>query len=386
MAGFGSGLAHALTQGVVGYSEGVDENQKKLIVLAAQRRAQQQQDQANKRADLASIVSAAQSGIDVQPDTLSRRSVQGVNPTSPEGGDANQPPAQPSDDGTVLGSIGGMTLRVPPGGVQGKAARDAAQKSAQQRTERMARLSQLNDQLPPPKRKTPVQLQAIAADDNLYNQHVAQATGMASDPLAIHKAERDYDVAHPTREQPETSWQTIVAKDGSYIQVDPKTGKTRPIGQDARPTGSNNSLGSIQARQAAAVIPELSAASSIIDKFDDPTLLSQMSKKAGLLGNYLNTPEGRQLNQAITQFVTLSELAKGNKRPTEALMKRFHEIYAPAPGDDDATRQQKQAARRTLIASVKAVAGSTAQGAAPVDVVAPSPSAADPFAALIPKR
>jgi hypothetical protein len=113
-------------------------------------------------------------------------------------------------------------------------------------------------------------------------------------------------------------------------------------------------------RAANAAIPELKAAGAIIDRFDDPSLMSQLSKKAGLFGNYMNTPEGRQFNQAITQFVTLSELAKGNKRPTDAMMHRFHEIYAPAPGDDDATRAQKRQARATLIESVSQMGGAAA--------------------------
>lgn len=176
------------------------------------------------------------------------------------------------------------------------------------------------------------------------------------------------------------SWQTVTTQDGRMYQVNPKDGSTRPIGLMGKASGSGDSLGTVATRSAAATIPELQGAAKIIDRFSSPSLMSQLQKKAGVFGNYANTPEGRQLNQAIDQFVTLSELAKGNKRPTEAMMKRFYAIYAPAPGDDDAVMEQKRAARQTLIESVTKVAGHMAPGA---DSTAAS---VNPFQSLIPKK
>lgn len=333
--------------------------------------------------ELGALSTAAQAGLDVTPtapsapsgppssvppvavaDTASVRAVKGQNPTTPDGGESS--PATPSQDGTVLGTVGGMSVKVPQGGVLGKAARDDAAKNAQRTADLLKRAQPLNAKLPEghPFKLSDDQLAGVAADPALYNEWAKGALGIAKDPVATHKQMRDYDVAHPTRnvQSQGPNWQVVTTKDGSMVQVNPKTGETRPIGLEARPQGG--AAGGIAARQQAAVIPELTAAAETIDRFSDPTIMSQLSKKAGLFGNYLNTPEGRQLNQAITQFVTLSEMAKGNKRPTEALMQRFHDIYAPAPGDDATTMAQKRRARQTLIQSVTEVAGRTGQTSA----------------------
>jgi len=385
MPGFGSGLAHALTQGIAGYQSGQQDRTRELIMLAAQQRAAKQADESMglKRLETLGQLGAlgydiggtgggdpiAQAGTPVQ-DSASRRATQDQTPTSPEGGDATPAPPTASGDGTMLGSVGGVAIKVPPGGVQSKAVRDAAAKAR----ERLNRLQTLNDQITDPKQqKTPNQLQAIANDDGLYNQYVAQATGVATrniDPnspegisaaLDRHKQERLFDVAHPTRDVSgdHVNWETKTTADGTMVQVNPRTGETRPIGLKGHVAGSGGPQ-TQAARYAASAIPELTSAARIIDQFDDPTIMSQLAKKAGLFGNYLNTPEGRQLNQPIEQFVTLSELAKGNKRPTDQMMQRFVHIYAPAPGDDIATRRQKKAARDNLIASVTAVSGQTA--------------------------
>jgi hypothetical protein len=128
MPGFGSGLAHALTQGYVGAQEGMKD--RDLIVLAAQQRAQQRQQQERemKLKELGALSTAAQAGLDVTPtapsapsgppssvppvavaDTASVRAVKGQNPTTPDGGESS--PATPSQDGTVLGAVGGMRSR-----------------------------------------------------------------------------------------------------------------------------------------------------------------------------------------------------------------------------------------------------------------------------------
>jgi hypothetical protein len=67
MAGFGSGLAHALTAGLTGYSQGEEENRKQLILLAAQRRQEERQKQQDEIARIGALSQAAQAGLDVSP-------------------------------------------------------------------------------------------------------------------------------------------------------------------------------------------------------------------------------------------------------------------------------------------------------------------------------
>lgn len=212
MAGFGSGFAHALTAGLTGYQQGEDEQRKQLIILAAQRRQEERQKQQDEIARIGALASAANAGLDVGPagsappppavvpDTASVRAQKGQNPTSPEGG---QPaPAIPSQDGSVLGTINGMQIRVPQGGVIGKAARDDAAKQAQRTADLLKRAQPLNAKLPAghPYKLSDDQLASVAADPDMYNQWAKGALGITRDPQADHRANRLFDVAHPTRD------------------------------------------------------------------------------------------------------------------------------------------------------------------------------------------
>jgi hypothetical protein len=280
--GFGSGLAHALTQGLTGYAQGEDEQRKQLIILAAQRRAEERQKQQDEMARIGALTNAAQAGLQIDSpspvpvqDTASMRAVKSQNPVSPEGGAANQQPAEPSQDGTVVGQVGKHTLRIPQGGLQGKAARDQAQKDTQKIAERYNQLSQLNETVEPKYRRNPAQLRVIAANDVLYNKHVEQATGLATDPLEMHKQERLFDVAHPTRDVSgdNTSWQTVTTADGSMVQVNPKTGATRPIGIKGRTPTAPGAAGSApttamrnKAAEAAQTISTIDEAVGLLNK------------------------------------------------------------------------------------------------------------------------
>jgi hypothetical protein len=210
MPSWGGGLAHALTQGFVGAQQGI--NDRELFVLAAQQRAQQRQQQERemKLKELGALSAAAQAGLDIGddaatpvavPDTASRRVVNEVNPTSPEGGGTNQAPATGSQDGTVIGAVQGKAIKIPAGGVVGKAARDDAAKQAQRTADLLNRAQPLNAKLPAghPYKLSDDQLRSIAADPTLYNEWAKGALGITKDPVAMHRANRDYDVAHPTK-------------------------------------------------------------------------------------------------------------------------------------------------------------------------------------------
>jgi hypothetical protein len=216
MAGFGSGLAHALTAGLTGYREGQDDQQKKLIILAAQQRAEARQKQQDELARIGALTNAANAGLEIGdapapmqagvpavavPDTASTRVVKGQNPESPEGGAANPAPATPSQDGTVIGAVGGRSIKIPAGGVIGKAARDDAAKQAQRTADLLKRAQPLNSRLPEghPFKLSDDQLASIAADPQLYNEWAKGALGITKDPTAIHEKNRLFDVAHPTR-------------------------------------------------------------------------------------------------------------------------------------------------------------------------------------------
>jgi hypothetical protein len=311
--GFGSGLAHALTAGLSGYAQGEDDQRKQLIVLAAQRRQEERQKQQDEIARIGALSQAAQAGLDVTPmtpssptsgprsvppvavpDTASVRAVKGQNPTTPDGGETS--PAIPSQDGTVLGSVGGMQIRVPQGGVVGKAARDDAAKQAQRTADLLKRAQPLNAKLPAghPYKLSDGQLASIAADPGLYNEWAKGALGITQDPTAVHRANRLFDQAHPTRDaaSSEPSWQILQTDEGTY-ERNPKTGQTRavldPNGQQIMPRAARGVL-----KQVAENTEQMQAIDTAIQQVQSrpssvgpsrallPDMLSQYTDKEGI--------------------------------------------------------------------------------------------------------
>jgi hypothetical protein len=374
MAGFGSGLAHALTAGLTGYSQGEEENRKQLILLAAQRRQEERQKQQDEIARIGALSQAAQAGLDVSPitvpDTASRRAVQAENPTTPDGGESS--PAIPSQDGTVLGSVGGMTVKVPQGGVVGKAARDDAAKNAQRTADLVRRAQPLNAKLPDghPYKLSDDQVASIAADPQLYNEWAKGALGITKDPIATHKANRDYDVAHPTRDVggDNTSWQTVTTGDGSMVQVNPKTGATRPIGLTGRTPGSN-------ARTTAAIQKAVAANQTQLSIIDDALKELGQHESAVGLSRYLGDNINQRLDKggvaARASIANISSMVVHDRSGAAVTVSEYPRLapFVPKITDTPATIRTKLAklkqAVQTETAALQGQPG--AQTASPTD-------------------
>jgi hypothetical protein len=372
--GFGSGLAHALTQGLTGYNQGEEENRKQLILLAAQRRQEERQKQQDEIARIGALSQAAQAGLDVAPavvpDTASRRAVQAENPTSPDGGESS--PAIPSQDGTVLGSVGGMTVKVPQGGVVGKAARDDAAKQAQRTADLVRRAQPLNAKLPAghPYKLSDDQVASIAADPQLYNEWAKGALGITKDPIATHKANRDYDVAHPTRDVggDNTSWQTVTTGDGSMVQVNPKTGATRPIGLTGRTPGSN-------ARTTAAIQKAVAANQTQLSIIDDALKELGQHESAVGLSRYLGDNINQRLDKggvaARASIANISSMVVHDRSGAAVTVSEYPRLapFVPKITDTPATIRTKLAklkqAVQTETAALQGQPG--AQTASPTD-------------------
>lgn len=185
MAGFGSGLAHALAVGAEGYGTGELENQQRLLALAAQRRAQAMEADKANTSHIEALAKAAEAGLTVAPTPGERSGEEspdsGGSPTSPEAG-----PAATHAKPTRLGSINGMDISVPPG-LESKAIRDA-------RAMRAAGMG--------PKPTLHERVMELRQGGMPMDQAIKQARGefgQDPDPQATHQANRRFDVDHPTR-------------------------------------------------------------------------------------------------------------------------------------------------------------------------------------------
>lgn len=265
MPGFLTGLVNAGTAGLLGAMQG-DDARKRAVLAEAARRAQAQRDKEEmdlKR--LAALGTAASQGFDLTAG--SRRSAVGAAPVTPEGGreavsvtgptvpgDAAEPvpatdgPPDATADGTPIGEVAGVRIAVPPGGMQSKTAREAQQKAG----ERQRQIDAYNaGQSDATRRVSPSLAKMLSGSETAFGawlQRTAGLTAPARDPIADHRANRTYDIEHPLPERGGTdpNWQ-VVPTDQGFVQVNPKTGETRPV---QGPGGGDQLQGKVPPAQA----------------------------------------------------------------------------------------------------------------------------------------
>jgi hypothetical protein len=386
MPGFGSGLAHALTQGYVGAQEGMKD--RDLIVLAAQQRAQQRQQQERemKLKELGALSTAAQAGLDVTPtapsapsgppssvppvavaDTASVRAVKGQNPTTPDGGESS--PATPSQDGTVLGTVGGMSVKVPQGGVLGKAARDDAAKNAQRTADLLKRAQPLNAKLPAghPFKLSDDQLAGVAADPSLYNEWAKGALGINADKNPIMgsdawKKAKQWEFANTPRATAEPSWQVLQTDEGTF-ERNPKTGQTRPV---LDPQGNP-----MMPRAARGVLKQVAENTAQLQAID--TAIAQVKSHPNALGlsrmlpdamNQRIDPAGVGTRAALSNVGSLLVHDRSGATVTVSESKRLNP-FVPRETDDPKAALEKLTQLRSLLQTeTDALAGGSAHPAA----------------------
>jgi hypothetical protein len=250
MPSWGSGLAHALTQGVVGGLEGQEDRQRKLIVLAAQKRAEQrameqdrlgkekfahevEQDRINNMINgytegeaLITPATTPDTGEDPLNKTFNEQLNQGLGGfTHPGSQSALTKPIAPGS----LGQIPQYDVTTTPEGFD-----YARSKQGQQRAEidTAAMERKLAD--------IEAKRELAAGNMQLRRELAAQADQLRRDLAAM-------------RGEVGTNWQTVTTADGSMVQVNPKTGETRPIGLQGAGGGTLGSrMAGVQIRKAAA--------------------------------------------------------------------------------------------------------------------------------------
>lgn len=124
MPGFGSGLAHAIAEGVEGYDSGELTNLQQRLAMAQWLRTDRRENQKMDIERLNTLAKAAEAGLNVTPQSSGTpgdtppTGQQPVDGISSEAGPAAKAPP------TRIGSVGGYDIQIPEGGVGSKAVRD----------------------------------------------------------------------------------------------------------------------------------------------------------------------------------------------------------------------------------------------------------------------
>ena len=177
--------------------------------------------------------------------------------------------------------------------------------------------------VPPPRNIDPLSPEGIAATSKLEELR-AKSRQAPRDPVKDHAAMRDYDISHPLPTQ------------------------EKPLRQEIPSESERKGLFFYQR-----AVP----AGKIIDSFNDQKTLDALAAKAGMLGNWAKTPEGRRLIQAGKTWAMAVLRQDSGGAITDDEMEFYFDTYLPRPGDDAATLAQKAEARRVVTEGLKAVAG-----------------------------
>lgn len=174
-------------------------------------------------------------------------------------------------------------------------------------------------------------------------------------------AGRVLDLGLPAMAEDESpvSWQTVET-DRGMVQVNPRTGQTRPLGirppakVQAEPKDPTLTDGE---RKGAAFMHRVIPSGQAINQFDNRKTLDEVASKMPVVGNWITTPRGRQLRQAGKEWVMSVLRPESGATIQDSELDSYFETYLPRPGDDDTTLAMKRAARRRAEESIGIMAG-----------------------------
>lgn len=118
-------------------------------------------------------------------------------------------------------------------------------------------------------------------------------------------------------------------------------------------------------RSAAADLPIIEEAVSRIRAMTDPkqgpqkgvSVLDAVLSKGGIFSNPLKTPEYRQYEQALDQFMSVYPFTRGGKALTDVEKEMILNSLKIRPGDDAVTKQYRMADLERRVAEIRARAG-----------------------------
>jgi hypothetical protein len=228
---------------------------------------------------------------------------------------------------------------------------------------------------------TAATIKMLARSPVAYNKYLDTQINPPKDPVAIHKAERLFDVENPT-----TSKWVVQATTNGLVQVNPETGEVRPLtdadgnqlqkpvtGQGGANAAKNKALVDLMVQS----MPEIERLAPLVR----PSLITAAVKQPNL-GNIALSPDERQFMAHARNWLAgvmhVESGARLSKEQWDIGLQRFF----PTIGDDPATIATKlEAMRRTTADREKEFAAGEAASASET-----KPPSDNPFAALVPKK
>lgn len=98
-------------------------------------------------------------------------------------------------------------------------------------------------------------------------------------------------------------------------------------------------------RRAAGMSRRLQGVKPVLDSFDNRKTMDELAAKAGMLGNWATSAEGRRLRAAGKIWATSVLRPESGATITEDELDTYFEMYLPRPGDDEATLEFKRGQR-----------------------------------------
>lgn len=115
-------------------------------------------------------------------------------------------------------------------------------------------------------------------------------------------------------------------------------------------------------RKAAAMLERIRGVSADLAQFDSQGTLDALSGKAGMMGNWTTSPEGRRLRAAGRIWVMSVLRPESGATIGDKELDNYFETYLPRPGDDEITlafkrRQREVAERAVAVQAGRAISG-----------------------------
>lgn len=229
-------------------------------------------------------------------------------------------------------------------------------------------------------------IKQLARSPAAYNKFLDLQLNPPKDAVAIHKAERDYDIEHPTKGEAGAKWQVESTTNG-LVQVNPVTGKVRPLtDKDGNPLKKPvTGQGGANAAKNKALVDLMSASLPAIEQLAPkvrPERITMVIRHPDL-GNIALSPEERQFMAHARNWLAgvmhVESGARLSKEQWDIGLQRFF----PTIGDDPATVATKlEAMRKTTADRERELGGGEGSSSSE-----PAPPPSDnPFSSLIPKK
>lgn len=229
-------------------------------------------------------------------------------------------------------------------------------------------------------------IKQLARSSAAYNKFLDLQLNPPKDPLALHKAEREFDVEHPTKAEAGTKW-VVESTTNGLVQVNPQTGEVRPLtdaegnplkkpitGQGGANAAKNRALVDLMT----ASFPEIARLAPLVR----PWAITAAIRHPDAGNTILNGDEQQFMAHARNWLAGVMHVESGARLSKE----QWHiglERFFPTVGDVPETVATKLEAMRKTTADRERELGGGEGSSSPDHAPPPSDN---PFSSLIPKK